>query len=79
MNNVSTIFGAPGCGKTTYLIEVLKEVLQHHDPNEIAFVSFTRKGSYEGRDRAMEMFGFNEEDFPYFRTIHSLAFRDLGV
>ena len=79
MNNVEMIFGAPGCGKTTYLINLLDELLQQYEPNEIAFVSFTRKGSYEGRDRAMEIFGYKEEDFPYFRTIHSIAFRDLGL
>jgi len=79
MNNLKMIFGAPGCGKTTYLITLLESLLQEYEPNEIAFVSFTRKGSYEGRDRAIEQFGFKEEDFPYFRTIHSIAFRELGV
>jgi len=80
MKNVEMVFGAPGCGKTTYLISLLKELLNRYDPNEIAFVSFTKKGSYEGRDRALEEFNqFKEEDFTYFRTLHSLAFRELGI
>jgi superfamily I DNA/RNA helicase len=79
MNNVQMIFGAPGCGKTTYLINLLKSLLKDNDPDKIAFVSFTKKGSYEGRDRAMEEFVFKENDFPYFRTLHSIAFRDLKV
>lgn len=79
MNNTQMIFGAPGCGKTTYLIEVLKELLQTIPPDKVAFVSFTKKGSYEGRNRAMEVFGYKEKDFPFFRTLHSIAFRDLGV
>lgn len=79
MNNVNMIFGAPGCGKTTFLIHLLQELLEENEPDKIAFVSFTRKGSYEGRDRAMERFSLKEEDFPFFRTIHSLAFRDLGM
>lgn len=79
MNNIQMIFGAPGCGKTTYLINLLSKLLQTNEPDKIAFVSFTRKGSYEGRDRAIKEFGLKENDFPYFRTIHSLAFRNLGI
>jgi len=79
MNNLSMIFGAPGCGKTTYLINLLKTILTEYDPDKVAFVSFTKKGSYEGRDRAISEFGYKEKDLPYFRTIHSLAFRDLGI
>lgn len=79
MNNIQMIFGAPGCGKTTYLINLLEELLKTYDPDEIAFVSFTKKGSYEGRDRAVEIFDYKKEDFPYFRTLHSIAFRELGM
>jgi len=79
MNNLHMVFGAPGCGKTTYLIKLLTEVLKEYDPNKVAFVSFTKKGSYEGRDRVMEVFGYKEGDLPYFRTIHSIAFRDMGM
>lgn len=79
MQNIEMIFGAPGCGKTTYLINLLQDLLNIYEPNEIAFVSFTRKGSYEGRDRAIELFNYKEEDFPYFRTLHSIAFRELGL
>ena len=27
----------------------------------------------------MEKFNFSEDDLPYFRTLHSLAFRRLGI
>ena len=79
MKNVNTIFGGPGCGKTTYLITLLEKLLKTCNPDEIALVSFTKKGCYEGRDRAMKKFGFGENDFPYFRTIHSLCFRAAGL
>jgi len=69
------IFGAPGCGKTTRLMEILEDELKKNEPDRIAFVSFTRKGAYEGRDRAMEKFGYDEASLPYFRTLHSIAFR----
>lgn len=79
MNNIQMIFGAPGCGKTTTLMNILEQELKENDPDKIAFVSFTKKGSYEGRDRAMRRFGYKEADFPYFRTLHSIAFRELGL
>jgi len=79
MQETTMIFGAPGCGKTTYLLNLLSDILDDYDSDKIAFVSFTKKGSYEGRDRATEKFGYKDSDLPYFRTIHSLAFRDLGM
>lgn len=73
------IFGAPGCGKTSYLLSLLEELLKDNSPNRIAFSSFTKKGSYEGKDRALQKFNFKEKDFPYFKTIHALAFRELNL
>lgn len=79
MDYVTTIFGAPGCGKTHYLLDLLEDLLKHYAPDEIAFVSFTRQGSYEGRSRAMERFEYHSEQLPYFRTLHSLAFTGAGL
>lgn len=76
MNNVTVIYGAPGCGKTTRLMQILEEELAKHEANEVAFVSFTRKGSYEGAERAKARFGYRDTDLPYFRTLHSIAFRE---
>ena len=57
MHNIDLIFGAPGTGKTTYLIDILEKELKENDPDRIAYVSFTRKGTYEGKNRAMEKDG----------------------
>lgn len=76
---IKITYGPPGTGKTTYLLNLLEELLKKYSPQEIAYVSYTRKGSYEGRDRALERFNYTEEDFPYFRTLHSIAFRQLNV
>jgi superfamily I DNA/RNA helicase len=73
------IFGSPGTGKTTYLLNLLEKLLQVYNPHEIAFVSFTKKGSYEGKERAIKKFGFSESDTSYFRTLHSLAFQSLNL
>jgi len=72
------ILGPPGCGKTTELLSLV----DHHiasgiDPDKIAFVSFTRKAADEAADRAVEKFGIKRDDLPWFRTIHSTAFRLL--
>lgn len=75
MNKVTKIFGAPGCGKTHRLMAVLNELLTLCPPERVAYVSFTKKGTYEGVTRARQQFGFREEDLPYFRTLHSIAFR----
>lgn len=75
MDNIHMLFGAPGCGKTTRLMDILTKELKETAPNRIAFVSFTRKGTYEGVERAKALYNLKEEDLPYFRTLHSLAFR----
>jgi DNA helicase-2/ATP-dependent DNA helicase PcrA len=78
MPDTHVIFGAPGCGKTTRLMRLLEDELKQRDPDRIAFVSFTRKGTYEGAERAQARFGYKEADLPYFRTLHSIAFRTGG-
>lgn len=74
-----TIFGPPGTGKTTFLLNLVEKELKVVKPSELAFVSFTKAGTYEGLDRAKQRFGFKKQELPYFRTIHSLCFAALGL
>ena len=74
-----TIFGPPGTGKTTYLMQLIMKSLETTDPGRIAFVSYTKQGTYEGAQRAHKQFKLKGSDTPYFRTIHSLCFRELGM
>ena len=82
MPDINKIFGPPGTGKTTYLLNVVDMELDSGTlPVDIGYFSFTRKAANEARDRAIQKFpALNAKtDFPYFRTLHSLAFRCLGT
>ena len=68
------IFGPPGTGKTTTLLNMVDDaLLSGTSPNRIAFLAFTRKAANEAKERAAERFNLDPKDLPYFRTIHSLA------
>ena len=73
------VIGPPGTGKTTTLLNLVDKYLNKTDPNKIGYFAFTQKAAHEARDRAMEKFNLTEDDLPYFRTLHSLAFRRLGI
>lgn len=74
------IFGPPGTGKTTELLRIIESLLTGGvKPEKIAYLSFTRKATEEAVDRAIEAFGFCKNQFPYFRTLHSLAFSLAGM
>ena len=73
------VLGPPGTGKTTTLLGKVDSYLKKTDPDKIGYFAFTQKAAHEARDRAMRDFNLGEDDLPYFRTLHSLAFRKLGL
>ncbi len=73
------VLGPPGTGKTTTLLNKVDSYLKETDPDRIGYFAFTQKAAYEARDRAMDKFNYSEDDLPYFRTLHSLAFQKLGL
>lgn len=75
------IFGPPGTGKTTTLLNMVDNALSSGiRPDEIAFLAFTRRAATEARERAAARFGLDpKKDLVNFRTLHSLAYRSMGI
>ena len=74
------ILGPPGTGKTHYLLNEIEEALSNKiPPHRIGCLAFTKKAAQEAANRAANRFNYSLRELPYFRTLHSLAFRLLGL
>ena len=75
------ILGPPGTGKTTTLLNLVDQFIQQGiRPRQIGYFSFTRKAATEAATRAAEKFGLDiDNDLENFRTLHSYAFKMLGM
>lgn len=80
MENQEIVLGPPGTGKTTYLLSKVDEALKADVlPSKIGFLAFTKKAATEAMERALVKFHLPRKAFPYFRTLHSLAYQQLGL
>jgi superfamily I DNA/RNA helicase len=80
MENVELILGPPGTGKTTSLLTIVDEVLkQGLPPWSIGYLSFTKRAVEEAAERAAVKFKLKRKQFTFFKTIHSMAFYQLGL
>lgn len=80
MPTVEIVLGPPGTGKTTRLLhEVEGELERGVPPDRIGYVSFTRRAAEEASTRAAAKFGLAASALPWFRTLHSLCYRQLGL
>ena len=75
------LFGPPGTGKTTKLLQYVKTFLKLGTPiDKIGYFAFTTKAANEAVDRMLDYHtALEKKDLKYFRTLHSLAFTRLGL
>lgn len=76
--DVKVLLANAGTGKTHRLIKEVSKELETRRPEEIAFVTFTRKGAEEGLNRVCSKLMLEPDELPYFRTLHSLTFHALN-
>ena len=77
---INIILGPPGTGKTHNLLNLVeKELSNGTPPDRIGFFAFTKKAANEAKNRAKIKFKLEDKQLPFFRTLHSLAFLQLGL
>lgn len=78
--NKMLFLGPPGTGKTTKLLSIVEELLAcGAQPREVAFCSFTKRASEEAITRACTKFNLERHNFPFFKTLHALAYSMLHM
>jgi superfamily I DNA/RNA helicase len=78
MSKFVRIKGLPGCGKTTYLMKKIDELLNDGTADSIAdfaVCTFRRKMADELRNKIKSEYGASDKDLANIGTIHALCRR----
>jgi superfamily I DNA/RNA helicase len=79
-DDVTVYLAAAGAGKTSAIMDEMTKLLEVYRPDEIAFVTYTRKGVANGVERALLANPqLSEDELIHFKTLHALCFRELGL
>ena len=74
------IYGPPGTGKTHTLLQHIEKFLETTEPDKIGYFTFSKNAAIEGKERAAIKFRLSMlDDLPYFQTLHSFCFNQLGL
>lgn len=78
---VERAIGGAGTGKTRLILDRLSQAKKELrlSVDEIGFCTFTRAGRQEIAERASEAWCVDVESLPWFRTAHSIAYRQCGI
>lgn len=79
-DDVTIHLASAGAGKTTTAMQVITDALKSYRPDEIAFVTYTRKGVETGVARALAVNkDLTPDDLLHFKTLHALCFREAHL
>jgi superfamily I DNA/RNA helicase len=75
------VYVAPaGAGKTSVLMDEVRSFLLLNRPDDLAFVTFTRKGVSNAIERILaEHKMLREEDLPHVKTLHAMCFKEAAL
>jgi len=76
---IEAVFGIPGSGKTTYLLNNIDRfVAEGYAISDIAFLTMTTNARKVARKRMEEKFGATKDELRHFRTFHSIGYEMIG-
>ena len=80
MAKIAKIFGPPGTGKTTYMInQIIKDINRKYYPSAIGAMSLTNAAIDQMKMKIREKLVVDKEHLKNFGTIHSHCFKLLGI
>jgi superfamily I DNA/RNA helicase len=73
-------FGPPGTGKTERLLKTIEIFLRFRvEPEDIGYFTFSKNAAEVGKGRAATKFNKPLNRFPFFQTLHSFCFTQIGL
>ena len=73
-------FGPPGTGKTERLLKTIEIFLRFRvEPEDIGYFTFSKNAAEVGKGRAATKFNKPSNRFPFFQTLHSFCFTQIGL
>ena len=79
-DDVEVHLAGAGAGKSYAAMQEISSALTTYRPDEIAFVTYTKKGVENGIERALKVNpDLTPDDLMHFKTLHALCFREAHL